>query len=67
MDSTKFSGNRAIDEEERIVHEWRVEQLVGLGFPSWLADIIAHRIDWHEIAALVEWGCPPRLALDIIR
>jgi hypothetical protein len=66
VDSPTFTS-RSSHEEERIVHEWRVEQLVALGFPIWLADTIAHRVDWHDIAALVERGCPPRLALDIVR
>ena len=25
------------------------------------------RVDWHEIAALVARGCPPRRALEIAR
>lgn len=66
MDPSTFRSNRSRDDQERIVHEWRVQQFVELGFPIWLADIIAHRVDWHEIAALVERGCPPRLALDIV-
>jgi hypothetical protein len=66
MKWTRPAGNRAIDDVEPIVHEWRFEQLVALGFPPWLADLIAYRVDWHDIAALVERGCPPRLALDIV-
>lgn len=54
-------------DEDSLVHEWRVEQLERLGFTRWLADVIADHIDWHEIAALVERGCPPRLALKIVR
>lgn len=54
-------------DEERRIHEWRAEQLVGLGLPRWLADIVADRVDWHDVAALVARGCPPRLALDILR
>ncbi len=54
-------------DEERRVHEWRAFQLKRLGIPGRLADILADRIDWHEIAALVERGCPPGLALEIVR
>ncbi|MDQ3865394.1 MAG: hypothetical protein M3304_00990 [Actinomycetota bacterium] len=54
-------------DEERLVHDWRAAQLERLGIPSWLADILAGQIDWHEIAALVERGCPPGLAVEIVR
>ncbi len=54
-------------DEDRLVHEWRTGQLERLGIPGWLAEIFADRIDWHEIAALVERACSPRLALEIVR
>jgi hypothetical protein len=57
----------AIDCERLLVHEWRASQLERVGIPKWLADVVADLIDWHEIAALVERGCSPRLALDIVR
>ena len=57
----------AIDYERLLVREWRASQLERLGIPKWLAGVVADRIDWHEIAALVERGCSPRLALDIAR
>ena len=31
-----------------------------------LAEIYADRIDWHQMARLVRYGCPPRLALRIV-
>jgi hypothetical protein len=49
------------------VHEWRAAQLRRLGIPGTLAEIYADRIDWHQIARLVQRGCPPRLALRILR
>jgi len=49
------------------VHNWRVSQLKRLGIPGPLAEIYADRIDWHQIARLVQRGCPPRLALRIAR
>ncbi len=49
------------------VHEWRVTQLVSLGIPLPVAEAAAGRIDWHQMAALVQRGCPPRLALRILR
>jgi hypothetical protein len=28
--------------------------------------IVAGHVDWHQMAALVQRGCPPRLALRIL-
>jgi hypothetical protein len=57
----------AIDHDEVLVHNWRVSQLTRLGIPGSLAEIYADRIDWHQVARLVQHGCPPRLALRIVR
>jgi len=56
-----------IECDERPVHQWRLEQLTRLGIPRPLADVVADHVDWHEIAALVQRGCQPRLALRIVR
>jgi hypothetical protein len=53
--------------EERLVHEWRTEQLRRLGLPHALAAGFADRVEWHQIADLVRRGCPPELALEIVR
>jgi hypothetical protein len=58
-------GLTAIDHEKWVVHDWRVSQLTRLGIPAPLAEVYADRIDWHQIARLVQRGCPPRLALRI--
>ncbi len=55
------------DSEELQVREWRTEQLLRLGLPSILAEAFADLVDWHAMATLVEGGCPPRLALEIVR
>ena len=55
------------NEEELLVHAWRVGQLRRLGIPGALAEAFAGRVDWHEIADLVKRGCPPALALNIVR
>jgi hypothetical protein len=52
-------------EEERRVHEWRVDQLRRLGVARSLAEGFAGAVDWHDVAALVRRGCPPVLALEI--
>jgi hypothetical protein len=49
------------------VHEWRVAQLIRLGVPWLLAQAAADYVDWHQVAQLVHRGCPPRLALHIVR
>ena len=57
----------AIDHDDLLVHEWRVRQLTRLGIPWSLAQAAADPVDWHQVATLVRRGCPPRLALQIIR
>jgi hypothetical protein len=50
-----------------LVHDWRVEQLGRVGVPRELAETVAGRVDWREIADLVRRGCPPELAVEIVR
>ena len=61
------AGHCVIEHEELLVHNWRVTQLTRLGIPGSVAETYADRIDWHEVARLVRRGCPPRLALRIVR
>jgi hypothetical protein len=56
-----------IEENKSVVHQWRVTQLKRLGIPWPLAETEADHVDWHQIARLVQRGCPPRLALRIVR
>jgi len=60
------SSHEIIGRDERLVHDWRAGQLTRLGIPGSLAEAVADRVDWHQIAALIRRGCPPRLALRII-
>ena len=53
------------DRDELLVHDWRVSQLTRLGIPVTLAEIYADHVDWHQVARLVQRGCPVRLALRI--
>lgn len=62
-----IAGLEGIDLEERRVHDWRVTRLIGLGIPRPTAETHADHVDWHQIAGLVRRGCPPRLALRIVR
>jgi hypothetical protein len=66
LEQTVSEVDSGLDEERR-VHEWRAEQLLGLGFSRVLARAFADIVDWHDIAALVERGCAPALALEIVR
>ena len=61
-----IAGREAIDIESKLVHEWRVTRLTGLGIPWPVAEADADRVDRHQIARLVRRGCPPMLALRIV-
>lgn len=67
MEPTTTIDRREGTDEDQLIHDWRAAQLERLGIPESLADIVADRIDWHEIAALVQRGCSARLAVDIVR
>ena len=54
-------------EEDARVYAWRVEQLSELGLSRVIASAVASCVDWHEIARLVDRGCAPELALEIVR
>lgn len=47
---------------------WRVEQLLGAGFDSNAAFVLAldRTVDLHEAIELVRRGCPPETALRIL-
>jgi hypothetical protein len=62
-----ITGHEAVKDEDLLVHNWRVSRLVDLGIPAPLAEVHAGHIDWHQIARLVQRGCPPMLALRIVR
>ena len=63
LESVETDGT---DEDAR-VSAWREEQLAGLGLSNVVAAAVAPFVDWHEIARLVERGCSPELALEIVR
>src|SRR5262249_49731014 len=60
---------RSIDSEieDVRVYAWRVEQLGRLGISIVIASAVANVVDWHEVARLVQNGCPAELALEIAR
>jgi len=56
------------EESEQVrVYAWRIEQLGKLGLSTVIADAVANVVDWHEVARLVDKGCPPELAVEIAR
>ena len=63
----QVADHEVIDHDAPLVHEWWVTQLTRLGIPSLLAQTAADHVDWHQIARLVQRGCPPKLALRIVR
>ena len=69
MEQTLKIRERAADETRNgaLVREWQKSQLRRLGLSGPLAELFCGHVDWHEIAALVERGCPAELALEIVR
>jgi hypothetical protein len=53
--------------DEALVYDWRAEQLERLGISRIVAHAVASFVDWHELARLIERGCSPALALEIVR
>jgi hypothetical protein len=56
-----------LSDAELSLRSWRTEQLRGLGLSRSRAETFAGLVDWHEVEALVERGCPLELALEIAR
>jgi hypothetical protein len=67
MDLTLRPGRHEIIDSHDPVHQWRVARLARLGIPWPAAEAAAGQVDWHQMAALVQRGCPPWLALRILR
>jgi hypothetical protein len=62
-----ITGHEGIGHDDLLVHDWRVSRLTRLGVPGALAEVYADHLDWHQIAQLVQRGCPVRLAIRIAR
>jgi hypothetical protein len=54
----ELTSHEAVHHEDLLEHDWRVSRLVRLGIPASLAEVYASRIDWHQLARLVQRGCP---------
>jgi hypothetical protein len=55
------------DKDACPVHAWRVTQLARLGLARPVAEAVADKVDWHEVAKLVRRGCPAALAVTIVQ
>ena len=58
MELTLPPGRHETVEKQDPVHGWRVARLARLGIPWPVAEAAAGRVDWHQMAALVQRGCP---------
>jgi hypothetical protein len=68
MDETVITEQSdAGSEEDLAVWQWRAQQLHSLGLSWLIAHAFAMVVDWHDVARLVDRGCSPELALEIVR
>ncbi len=51
------------------VEDWRAQELERAGYPAEAAAELAgrHDVDLHRAVEIVERGCPPELAVKILR
>jgi tRNA splicing endonuclease len=65
MTTAELLRARAVDDE---VVAWRREQLRRAGCRRFESEVLARelQIDLHEAVALLERGCPSRIALEIL-
>lgn len=55
----------AAGEQDRL-DAWRLERFLELGFPVAVAErLTREQADWHRLSALLDAGCPLRLAKRI--
>jgi hypothetical protein len=65
--TTAAKRNQATNQEAGDVHAWRAGQLTRLGLARPAAEAAADSVDWHEVAKLVQRGCPAALAVTIVQ
>jgi hypothetical protein len=61
------AGHEAIDRDELLVHDWRVTQLTRLGIPGCWPRAPPATSTGTKSPGWVQRGCPPLLALRIVR
>jgi hypothetical protein len=64
---TLIAPTRA-ERERDSVTSWRVERLLGAGYDSEASLVLAldRDVDLHSAVSLLERGCPPDIALQIL-
>lgn len=64
---TPIAPTRTARERETVT-SWRIERLVGAGYPADAALVLAldREVDLHLAVSLLERGCPPDTALEIL-
>jgi len=67
IESERAVPHEQVSRESEAVHAWRVGRLISLGVAWAAAEAAADRVDWHEVAKLVQRGCPASLALAIVQ
>jgi hypothetical protein len=62
------TANVIVEERER-VEAWRREELARAGYPPDAAEELAARedVDLRAAVSLLERGCPPEVAIEILR
>jgi hypothetical protein len=61
------SADDKTEKEASAVRAWRVRQLASLGLARPVAEAVADTVDWHDVAKLVQRGCPAALAVTILQ
>jgi hypothetical protein len=55
------------EQAETELHYWRLRCFGELGYPRHLCEVLELAdADWHELRALLDAGCSPELALEIL-
>ena len=67
MEPTLAPGRHETIKQQDMVDKWRVARLACFGISWPVAAAAAGHVDWHQMAALVQRGCPPWLVLRILR
>ena len=64
---TPIAPTRTASERETVT-SWRIERLVGAGYAEDAALVLAldREVDLHLAVSLLERGCPPDTALEIL-
>jgi len=55
-----------LDAVQRRELDWQVEQMMSMGLVRSQAEfLVMEGVSWHEVADLIDRGCPPRMVTQI--